>query len=203
MRRPGKRAARGFERGFHLRRVVAVVVDQREFPTGRFHLAVVLETPTDAVELLQRLQDRRVLDADLGADRDRGQRVEHVVAPGQIQHYVEGLRILAHGAKAHASAVVRDRLGAHRSPRGVLARAVGQHRLGDLAAGSRARARRRCTAPRRRRRAGSAGTARTPASGGRSPAGRCPCGRRRCSSPPRSPAAGAGTRRPTRRPRPR
>ena len=82
----GKAAARGGDRRRHLDRVVAVVVDQRERAAVRQRdVAVALEAAADAVELRERLRDRRVGDADLAADRDRRERVVHVVHARQVE----------------------------------------------------------------------------------------------------------------------
>ena len=79
-------AARGLERRRHLRRVVAVVVDKRE---PAIDLSVVLKSAPDAVELLQRLLDGFIPDWKLGAHRDRGKRVQHVMLSRKVEHNVE------------------------------------------------------------------------------------------------------------------
>ena len=77
---PGKAAAHGRDRRRHLGRVMAVVVDQR-VGAAAFHgnLAVALEAAAHAAELGERLGDGGIADASLAADRDRGERVLHVV----------------------------------------------------------------------------------------------------------------------------
>ena len=84
---PGKASARSGDRRRHLDRVMAVVVDQRVTAAAvDVDFAVALEAAIDAREIRRaRLRDRRVADADLAADGDRGERVLHVVHAGQIE----------------------------------------------------------------------------------------------------------------------
>ena len=117
--------------------MVAVIVDQRERAAAaltRDHglLAVALEPAIDAVEFGEALDHRRVGQLELGGDRDRGQRVQHVVVAGQVQrdaqvghlHAVAALHRELHGAgvggdidRAHhrvgAEAVGHDRARDH------------------------------------------------------------------------------------------
>ncbi len=72
------------------------------------HVAVTLEAPPDAVELGQRLEDRRIRDAELARDRNRGERIEHVVAAGKVERDLERGGALAPHAECHAPAVVLD-----------------------------------------------------------------------------------------------
>ena len=75
--RPG--LARGLDRRLDLGRMVAVVVDERDAPGLRRDFADDLEPAADALEAGERALDRGVLDLELGRDRDRGERVAHVV----------------------------------------------------------------------------------------------------------------------------
>ncbi len=82
----GKARARRRDRRRHLDRVVAVVVDQRERPAAfERDVRMALEAAGDAAELGERPRDRRVGHAGLAADRDRGQRVLHVVDAGEVE----------------------------------------------------------------------------------------------------------------------
>ena len=112
------RAHRGQRRG-HLDRMVAVVVDQRVRAAAvEPHVAVALEAAADAVEVGERRGDRRVADADFAADRDRGQRVAHVVHAGQRELDRRGPVALGARDEAHAAAQVDDRRSrAGRRPR--------------------------------------------------------------------------------------
>ena len=82
----GPALARGLERRRDLGRVMAVVVDQRR--CGRAPVSSSpshLQPPVDALELRERALDRLVADLELGRDRDRGERVQHVVPARQVQ----------------------------------------------------------------------------------------------------------------------
>ncbi len=81
--RPG--LAHGVHRRLDLGRVMAVVVDQRHATGARRDFAHHLEPPADALEARECALDRRVLDLELGRDRDRRERVPHVVHAGQVQ----------------------------------------------------------------------------------------------------------------------
>ena len=125
----GKAAAHGRDRRRHLGRVVAVVVDQRAGAAAfRGEVAVALEAAADAVELGERLRDGGRGHARLAADRDRGERVLHVVQAGQVELDGQVGRTFGLRDEAHATAVIRDvgrtdaRVGGH---------PVGHDRLGD------------------------------------------------------------------------
>ncbi len=103
--------ARRLQRRRHLRRVMAVVVDQREaartpFARRHLHVAVVLEAPADAAEFRERALDRVAGNLQFGGDRDRGERVQHVVPPGQIERRCRA----AAARRSGAARTTRNRL---------------------------------------------------------------------------------------------
>jgi hypothetical protein len=94
-------------------------------------VAVALEAPADAVELGQALDHRRVGQLELGGDRDRRERVEHVVHARQVERDREvghAHAVPALHREAHRAGVGDDVDGAdHR----VGAEAVGHERARD------------------------------------------------------------------------
>ena len=99
------RFARGAQHCRDLDRMVAVIVDDRH-PVP---LAGAGEAPPHAAEILQRLADHVVGDAELARDRDRGGGVERVVPPrhrqGEVLDLVHGLAgaVAEHDREARAA----------------------------------------------------------------------------------------------------
>ena len=85
----------GFERGGQLGRVMTVVIDERDAPRRGLHIAILLQATIDAMERRQRRLNRRVADIQFFRDRNRGQRIEHVVRAGKIQLHRQRLRAAA------------------------------------------------------------------------------------------------------------
>ena len=65
--------------------MVAVVVDEHDLACGGIDLAEALETPVDALELLECRDHGGVTDLQLVGNGNCGQRVLHVVQTGQTQ----------------------------------------------------------------------------------------------------------------------
>ena len=71
--------------------MVTVIVDQRVRAAALDgHFAVPLEAPAHAAKLRERLGNRRIPDAGFAADRDRGERIQHVVLACEIELGREG-----------------------------------------------------------------------------------------------------------------
>ena len=91
---PRKRATRRRDRRRHFHRVMTVIVNQR-VRAGCFafrhdrHFAVTLEAAAHAVEIRECSLDIGIFHFKFSRNRDRGQRVLHVVLARQIQHDVE------------------------------------------------------------------------------------------------------------------
>ena len=73
--------ARGGERRANLRRMVAVIVDDRDAAL----LPALLESPVDAVKLRKPLANDVGRNLQLQTNRDRGRRVQHVVRAGHAE----------------------------------------------------------------------------------------------------------------------
>ena len=90
-----KRAARRSQRGRHLHRVVAIVIDHRDDAArlaifaGQRLVAIPLEAAAHAFEFLQRGQHRGVCNIQLHRHRNGRQGIDHVVATRQVQHHIQ------------------------------------------------------------------------------------------------------------------
>ena len=129
----GKRAAHRRHRRRHLHRVMAVIVDQREAAAASHSdFAVALEAPSHAFKFRQRMHNALVGHAHFHANRNRRQRVQHVMNARQIQCHRQicgGTPIGGtYGAKTHLPAAV---LNVHRAYLRLRRQAVGGDRLGN------------------------------------------------------------------------
>ncbi len=104
---PLGRLARGAQHRRDLDRMVAVIVDDRH----AVPFAGAGEAAAHAAEILQRLADLVVADAELARDRDRGGGVERVVAPRHRQRQIlDGVHFLP-GAVAEHHVEARSAVG--------------------------------------------------------------------------------------------
>ena len=118
------------ERRRHFGGMMTVVIDQREDSTAfDRHVAVSLKAPIDAFEFGERPGDCILGHAHFAADRDRGQRVLHVVGAGRRQIDRQIRRARGPGGEAHSSGCIDDIDGAKLR---VLGKTVGYDRLRDL-----------------------------------------------------------------------
>ena len=127
---PRKTFACRCQRRRHLDRMMTVVVDQRERAAVlERHVTVALKAAVNPFEFGERLHDRGVGNADFASDRNRGERVLHVVnarcgeLDRQIRHAYRGR------GETHASLYIDDANGAKLC---VFGETVGHHRLRDL-----------------------------------------------------------------------
>ena len=113
--------------------MVAVILDQRECsPLARRHFAVALEPPADTLELGQRLEHSGIRNIELDRNGNRRQRIEHVVAAGQVQHHVQVRQddtVAALHSEVHLCAGRSHIDGAHLR---VFGKTVAGDRTGDL-----------------------------------------------------------------------
>ena len=127
------------ERGGHLDRMMAVVVDQGERAAAReLDVATALEAATDAAELGKCLGDCGVLRTRLATHGNGGERVQDIVQAGQVKRHLQVCRrraapalFVGNHAKVHLPATVFDVNGADVV---VHANAISQHGLTDAVA---------------------------------------------------------------------
>src|SRR5688500_1374692 len=101
-----KRAACRLQRGCGLRRMMSVIVDQREVTASRRgQIAVSGEPAANASELCKRGADRRVRNAELDAYCNCSQRVRNVVHARQVQSDIERCGTLTRHAEFHLRSV--------------------------------------------------------------------------------------------------
>src|SRR5690606_4983428 len=75
-----------------LGRMVAVVVDEGETADRSVDVAVLLQTPVDAMERAERARDRLVRRLQLARYSERGQGVQHVVYARQVELHAQRLQ---------------------------------------------------------------------------------------------------------------
>ena len=86
----GERATQRFERHAHLRRMVAVVVDETHCAApAQGHLAEALQTPADALEVAQRAQNGFVIESELQRDTYGRAGVEDVMESREVERDLE------------------------------------------------------------------------------------------------------------------
>ena len=121
--------ASGVDGHLDLARVVTVVIHQHGLATAGLELAILLEAAAHTFKLGERLDDGLVTNAVFGRNRDGGGGVERIVDARQIQGDGQLAGILAAHPEAAAVAGLHEVQHLHI---GILGKAVGQGRTGDL-----------------------------------------------------------------------